>query len=72
MEGVIKNRRFSTNVSLYFENGKRYGQLQWQTNMKSHDLSIGAMFSDLEHYCKPNPVTPIFDAEYVQSGMRDD
>jgi len=25
MEAGMKNRRFSTNISLYFENGTRYG-----------------------------------------------
>jgi len=29
---------FSTNISLYFDNGARYGQLQWKMNSKSYAI----------------------------------
>jgi len=34
MEEGMKNWRFLTSISLYFENGTRY-DLQWKTNRKS-------------------------------------
>ena len=47
----MKNWRFSTNISLYFEKGASYGQLQLTTEDEWElvcDLSNGAILKYLE------------------------
>jgi len=47
--GYEKLARFSTNVSLYFENGTRYGhRYNGRRQELVCDLSTGAIFNDLE------------------------
>jgi len=63
----MKNWRFSTNISLYFENGTRYSHiLQRKINRDSY--AIYRMMPFPMTFNDPNlefKVTPIFDAEYL-------
>jgi len=45
----MNNWRFSTSISLYFENGTRYGHVTMEGEYKlACDLSNGAISNDLE------------------------
>jgi len=47
--------------------------VQWRTNIKYYDLSIGTMFNDLERpmtQVSTFKVTPVFGDEYIGNGSR--
>jgi len=68
----MKNRRFSTDISLYFENDRIYGY-------SYNGSRIGTRMRSIEWYhfqwpwTTPDPyfkVTPIFDAAYISNSTR--
>jgi len=66
MEGAMKNWRFSTNISLYFENGTRYGHSYNERQLGTRMRSTEWCDPNLERSQRPNldfKVTVLFDID---------